>query len=198
MFCWHTGRVRDKEKPEKGFFLSKINPLTTTGNNRQLSHKHGYTAESLISPKTLRCLLLYGILHESFEVCECESHCRGWKQCVLCVWVLCWGRGILHQSLLPTPLSHTHTHTHTVYPTSVVSLSLRWLICLRTAVYRKYKGERKTVCVYERENEWKGKNTFHGLEVANATVKLANYQTAGANHYLLHSGRLRKSVCWLL
>lgn len=191
MFCWHTGRVRDKEKPEKGFLLSKINPLTTTGNNRQLSHKHGYTAESLISPKTLRCLLLYGILHESFEVCECESHCRGWNEtvCIMCVGVVLGTRYL-------TSVSSTYSSlTHTVYPTSVVSLCLRWLICLRTAVYRKYKGERKTVCVYESETEWKDKNTFHGLEVANATVKLANYQTAGANHYLLHSGRLRKSVC---
>ncbi len=83
------------------------------------------------------------------------------------------------------------SRSYTVYTTSVVSLCLRWVICLRTAVYRKYKGERKTVCVYERENEWKGKNTFHGLAVASATVKLANYQTEGTNHYLLRSGRLR-------
>ncbi len=102
--------------PEKGLFLSKNQPF------------HGYTAASLISPKTLRCLLLYGILHESVKVCECESHCRGY--------------------LTSVSSTYSLTHTQSTQPLCVCDESY---VSIRLCIENIKEKER--LSVYERENE---------------------------------------------
>lgn len=86
------------------------------------------------------------------------------KQCVLCVWVLCWGRGILHQSLLPTPLTYTHTHTQSTQPLLCLCVCDDSYVSVRLCIENIKEKERLSVYLRERMSE-RVKNTFHGLEV---------------------------------
>ncbi len=88
---------KKQEMPEKGYSFLKINPFTDI------------TAASLISPKTLRCLLLYGILHGALKFVS-VNHTAG---------------GILHQSLLLTlSLIHSPPQPLCVCDESYVSIRL--------------------------------------------------------------------------
>lgn len=124
-----------------GFFLSKINPLTTMEKNGQKSYTLtcGYTADSPIRPKTLCCSFMEYYMR-ALKFVSVNHTGDEMKQ---------WVGAVLETRYLTSVSSTYTTHTHSLPPT-VVSLCLRWLICLCAAVYMKYKRERETVCKKKR------------------------------------------------